>query len=139
MRIGNLPLDGGSTCYCGYFRGVQDLFPPPRETSSARHARTAGGSGRRSSRHSMLLSLSDDELHLVHEAVRFKALASCVRCCKRLRTAAMASGRLALLAASVGDLESVKWAFANSRQHEPTSACYDGRWKMVALALRGLL
>ena len=70
---------------------------------------------RPSSRHSMLLSLSDDELQLVHEAVRLKALSSCVRCCKRLRIAAMASGRLALLAASVGDLESVKWAHLHAR------------------------
>ena len=67
----------------------------------------------------MLLSLSDDELQLVHEAVRFKALASCVPCCKRLRTAAMASGRLALLAASVGDIESVKWAHLHARPLSP--------------------
>ena len=58
----------------------------------------------------MLLSLSDDELQLVHEAVPFDALSSCVRCCKRMRTAAMASGGLALVAAVSGDLESVKWA-----------------------------
>ena len=58
----------------------------------------------------MLLSLSDDELQLVHEAVPFEALPSCVRCCKRMRTAAMASGGLALAAAAAGDLESVKWA-----------------------------
>ena len=63
----------------------------------------------------MLLSLSDDELQLVHEAVRFEALASCVRCCKRFRIAAMASGRLALLAAAGGDLESVKWAHLHAR------------------------
>ena len=101
----------------------------------------------------MLLSLSDDELQLVHEAVRFEALASCVRCCKRFRIAAMASGRLALLAAAGGDLESVKWAHlhahfhvrrtlaycAESRQHEPISTCYDGRWKIVALAFWGLM
>jgi hypothetical protein len=58
----------------------------------------------------MLLSLSDDELQLVHEAVPFDALPSCVRCCKRMRTAAMASGGLALVAAAAGDLKSVKWA-----------------------------
>ena len=63
----------------------------------------------------MLLSLSDDELQLVHEAVRFEALSSCVRCCKRMRIAAMASGRLALLAAAGGDLESVKWAHLHAR------------------------
>eukprot|EP00964_Phaeocystis_antarctica_P159460 scaffold130487_cov75-Phaeocystis_antarctica.AAC.1 len=56
----------------------------------------------------MLLSLSDDELQLVHEAVPGDTLWSCMRCCKRLRTAAMASGGLALVAAVAGDLESVK-------------------------------
>ena len=57
-----------------------------------------------------LLSLSDDELQLVHEALPGAALWSCVRCCKRLRTAALASGGLALAAAAAGDLASVKWA-----------------------------
>ena len=57
-----------------------------------------------------LLSLSDDELQLVHEAMTGDALWSCVRCCKRLRTAALASGGLALAAAIGGYLASVKLA-----------------------------
>jgi len=57
-----------------------------------------------------LLSLSDDELQLVHEAVPGHALWSCVLCCKRLRTAALASGGLAHAAAAAGDLASMKRA-----------------------------
>ena len=57
-----------------------------------------------------LLCLSDDELQLVHEAIPGDALWSCVRCCKRLRTAALASGGLALAAAIGGYLASVKLA-----------------------------
>ena len=76
----------------------------------------------------MLLSLSDDELQLVHEAVPGDALWSCVRCCKRLRTAALASGWLALVAAVAGDLESVKWAQLHacplSRGHDAGFLCH---------------
>ena len=76
----------------------------------------------------MLLSLSDDELQLVHEAVPGDALWSCVRCCKRLRTAALASGGLALVAAVAGDLESVKWAQLHacplSRGHDAGFLCH---------------
>ena len=57
-----------------------------------------------------LLSLSDDELQLVHESMPGDALWSCVRCCKRLRKAALASGGLAVVAALAGDLASVRWA-----------------------------
>ena len=57
-----------------------------------------------------LLSLSDDELQLVHESMPEDALWSCVRCCKRLRKAALASGGLAVVAALAGDLASVRWA-----------------------------
>ena len=58
-----------------------------------------------------LLSLSDDELQLVHEAIPGDALWSCVQCCKRLRAAALASGGLTLAAAVAGDLRLVKWAY----------------------------
>ena len=58
-----------------------------------------------------LLSLSDDELQLVHEWIPNDALWSCVLCCHRLQAAALASGGFALAAAAVaGDLASVKWA-----------------------------
>ena len=57
-----------------------------------------------------LLSLSDDELQLVHEAIPGHALWCCVLCCKRLRIAALASGGLAHAAAVAGDLASMKRA-----------------------------
>ena len=57
-----------------------------------------------------LLSLSDDELQLVHEAIPGHTLWCCVLCCKRLRIAALASGGLAHAAAVAGDLASMKRA-----------------------------
>ena len=44
-----------------------------------------------------LLSLSDDELQLVHESMPGDALWSCVRCCKRLRKAVWQAAGLRLL------------------------------------------
>jgi hypothetical protein len=82
-----------------------------------------------------LLSLSDDELQLVHESMPANALWSCVRCCKRLRTAALASGELAVVAALAGDLASVKWAHLRGR---PVSHVGAGKLCHIAAARNDL-
>ena len=62
-------------------RGARVPRLPRRREVLSEFQVTRGRSAR-----NMLLSLSDDELQLVHEAVPFDALSSCVRCCKRMRT-----------------------------------------------------